>query len=75
MTILNRSLTGEQIADSYRGLRALLDANSLYKNSKLIGPAAGTVSATITEDTQTIVKGFVLNKLVLEIKFFKVFQQ
>lgn len=35
----NLSLTGAQLAQDYKDLRVLLDANKLYRNSILIGPS------------------------------------
>lgn len=44
------TLNGTQIADSYKKLRKMLNANDLYKNSFLMGPStAGLPTDLINE--------------------------
>lgn len=47
----NISLTGAQIAAGYKELRGILNGNSLYGNSILIGPSpAGAGSVKLMEE-------------------------
>ena len=64
------SLTGAQIADSYRDLRNLLNSNSLLKNSKIIGPSISSRSTGLSSTEEQIFEEYDI-KVKAQVDFYK----
>ena len=69
-SLFGYSLTGAQIADSYHDLRNLLNSNSLFKNSKIIGPSILSRSTGLTSTEEQIFEEYNI-KVKAQVYFYK----